>query len=352
MRFESPWIFLLLTAIPFLTWMKYGQGVKGTVVFSSISDVKKAGRSVRQAFSFAPGLIRVIALVCLVIALARPQSGMEQVREISNGIAIEMVVDRSGSMGTEMRYGGKVMTRLDVVKRVFSDFVLGDGNELSGRRNDLVGMIAFARYPDTICPLTLAHGAFPAFLKTITLVKTRDEDGTAIGDAIALAAARLKKVDETIARQRKEGKKPYHIKSRAIILLSDGENNYGRRSPLEAAEIASEWGIKVYAIAIGGGETTTSIKTPFGVYKMPVGSRVDTSELKAVAEKTGGFFRKAQDAGSLREIYQEIDKMERSEIESIRFMDFKEMFHWPLLTGLFLIGLEILLTSTLFRKIP
>lgn len=352
MRFESPWIFLLLTIIPLLAWMKYGMRGRGSVIFSSVSDVKKSGRSVRQAFSFLPGLFRILALVLLVTALARPQSGMEQIREISNGIAIEMVIDRSGSMGTEMNYGGKTMNRLDVVKRVFSDFVLGDGKELSGRNNDLVGMIAFARYPDTICPLTLAHGAFPAFLKTIKLVKTREEDGTAIGDAIALAAARLKKVDETIARQREKGEKAYHIKSRVIILLSDGENNYGRRSPLEAAEIASEWGIKIYAIAIGGGETTTSIKTPFGVYKMPVGSRVNTDELEAIAEKTGGFFRQAEDAGALKEIYREIDKLERSEIESVRFMDYKEMFHWPLLAGLFLIGVEILLTSTVFRKIP
>ena len=352
MRFESPWIFLLLTIIPLLAWMKYGMRGRGSVIFSSVSDVKKSGRSVRQAFSFLPGLFRILALVLLLTALARPQSGMEQIREISNGIAIEMVIDRSGSMGTEMNYGGKTMNRLDVVKRVFSDFVLGDGKELSGRNNDLVGMIAFARYPDTICPLTLAHGAFPAFLKTIKLVKTREEDVTAIGDAIALAAARLKKVDETIARQREKGEKAYHIKSRVIILLSDGENNYGRRSPLEAAEIASEWGIKIYAIAIGGGETTTSIKTPFGVYKMPVGSRVNTDELEAIAEKTGGFFRQAGDAGALKEIYREIDKLERSEIESVRFMDYKEMFHWPLLAGLFLIGVEILLTSTVFRKIP
>ncbi|MBW1893828.1 MAG: VWA domain-containing protein [Deltaproteobacteria bacterium] len=352
MRFESPWVFLLLAIIPLLIWMKYGRAVKGTLIFSSVADVKKAGLSVRQAFSGLPGMLRVFALVCLIIALARPQTGMEQVREISKGIAIEMVIDRSGSMGAEMKYGGNAMNRLDVVKQVFSDFVLGDGNELEGRKDDLVGMIAFARYPDTICPLTLAHGAFPAFMESIKLVRTRDEDGTAIGDAIALAAARLKKVDETIARQRKKGENPYHIKSRVIILLSDGENNYGRRSPLEAAEIASEWGIKVYAIAIGGGEAVTSIKTPFGVYKMPVGPRVDTSELKAVAEKTGGFFRQAQNAEALREIYREIDGMERTEIESVRFVDYKEVFHWPLLAGLFLIGLEIILTSTLFRKIP
>lgn len=352
MRFESPWVFLLLAVIPLLMWSTYRRSSKGTIIFSSVAEVKTAGRSVRQSFLGLPGMIRVLALLCLITALARPQTGMDQVREVNNGIAIEMVIDRSGSMGAEMKYGGSVTNRLDVVKQAFSDFVLGDGEDLAGRRNDLVGMIAFARYPDTICPLTLAHGAFPAFMESIQLVKTREEDGTAIGDAIALAAARLKKADETIEKQRGKGKETYHIKSKVIILLSDGENNQGRRSPLEAAEIAAEWGIRVYAIAIGGNETVTSIKTPFGVYNMPVRPRVDTRELKAVAEKTGGFFRQAEDARALKDIYEEIDKMERTEIESVRYVDYKEMFHWPLLSGLFLIVLEVLLTSTLFRKIP
>ncbi|MFO7558197.1 MAG: VWA domain-containing protein [Desulfobacterales bacterium] len=291
-------------------------------------------------------------MICLTIALARPQTGIEQIREITQGIAIEMVVDRSGSMGAEMRYQGEQMNRLEVVKNVFTEFALGNGQDLPGRSTDLIGIISFARYPDTTCPLTLAHGALAPFIESIKLVQDRAEDGTAIGDALALAAARLKTADETTALQKKMGIEPYRIKSKVIILLSDGKNNSGRRDPLQAAEIAAEWGIRIYAIGIGGGEAATSIRTPFGVYKLPMRQGVDVNTLEAVAKKTGGFFRMAEDDQSLREIYEEIDRMEKTEIESFKFVNYKEAFLPFIVAVLFLTGLEILLTETIFRKIP
>jgi Ca-activated chloride channel family protein len=244
------------------------------------------------------------------------------------------------------------MSRLEVVKKIFQAFVMGDGRDLAGRPNDLIGMISFARYPDTICPLTLAHGALPPFLDSVKLAQTRTEDGTTIGDALALAAARLKTVDETLSQQRGSDKKSYKIESKIIILLSDGENNSGKRDPIQAAELAKKWGIKIYTIAIGSGEVVTSIKTPFGEYKVPVRQQVDTAALKTVAEKTGGLFRKADNAKALLEIYKEIDKLEKSEIESIRFIDYKESFIYFALAGLIIIGCEIILSATFFRKIP
>ncbi len=352
MHFESPWAFLLLIIIPALLIIRRFTVKRGTIRFSSTANAAKSGRSLRRRLYHLPTVIRILALVCLVIALARPQTGREQILDISKGIAIEMVVDRSGSMGAEMEYDGRQMTRLDVVKKVFKNFALGDDNDLPGRPDDLIGMIAFARYPDTICPLTLAHGALSPFLDIIKLVKVRSEDGTAIGDALALAAARLEKADEALSRQRPGRKKTYQIKSKIIILLSDGENNAGKRSPLQAAKLAADWGIKVYAIAIGGGDAVQSIRTPFGVYKVPVSQRVDTTALKQVAEKTGGFFREATDAGSLSAIYKEIDQMEKSEIESVKFVDYNESFLPFALLALILIGLEIILSNTIFRKIP
>ncbi len=352
MHFESPWAFLLLIIIPALLTIRRYTLKRGAIRFSSTGNVAKAGRSLRRRIYQLPTVIRILALVCIVIALARPQTGREQIIDISKGIAIEMVVDRSGSMGAEMEYNGRQMTRLDVVKKVFKNFALGDDEDLPGRPDDLIGMIAFARYPDTICPLTLAHGALSPFLDTIKLVQVRSEDGTAIGDALALAAARLEKADEALARQRSGKNKNYQIKSKIIILLSDGENNAGKRDPLQAAKLAADWGIKVYAIAIGGGEAVQSIRTPFGVYKVPVSQRVDTTALKQVAEKTGGFFREATDADSLSAIYEEIDQMEKSEIESVKFVDYNESFLLFAFIGLILIGLEILLSNTIFRKIP
>jgi Ca-activated chloride channel family protein len=351
MRFESPWIFLLLLVIPLLIWIKAFRIKGGAVRFSTVQHAAKAAISLRQRLLWLPTFIRVLALVFLIIALARPQTGREEVRDISKGIAIEMVVDRSSSMGAELEYQGQQLNRLEVVKRVFNEFVLGGGKSLKGRPNDLIGMITFARYPDTVCPLTLAHGALPAFLKSVNLVQTQPEDGTAIGDALALAAARLKTAEESLRRE-KAISDNYKIKSKIIVLLSDGENNCGKRTPLQAAELAASWGIKVYTIAISGGDAVTAIQTPFGVYKVPMAQRVDTRALELIAEKTGGFFRNAEDAESLWDIYEEIDKMEKSEIESVRYIDYKESFVYFALAGIFFPSCEIVLNSTVFRKIP
>jgi len=352
MHFESPWAFLVLLIIPALLMARSLTGKRGAIGFSSTANASRAGRSWRRRLYHAPTALRVLALVCLAVALARPQSGREEIRDVSQGVAIEMVIDRSGSMGAEMEYRNRHVTRLDAVKHVFQEFAQGNGKDLPGRPNDMIGMIAFARYPDTVCPLTLAHGALKPFLDTIQLVQIESEDGTAIGDALALAAARLKKADETLAQQREQKSDAYQIKSKAIILLSDGENNAGKRDPLQAAELAAKWGIKVYTIAIGGGESVQTIQTAFGAYKIPVASRVDTTVLRQIAEKTGGMFWQADDAGSLTAIYQNIDELEKSEFESIKYVDYHEVFLPFALAALALIGTEILLRCTVFRKIP
>ena len=352
MHFESPWAFLLLLMIPLFPWLRRLMSGRGALKFSSIKNAAKVGKTLKQRVAPLTFILRILAAISLIIAIARPQTGREKVRDISRGIAIEMVVDRSGSMAAEMEYKGNNVSRLEVVKQVFQDFAMGDGRDLSGRPNDLIGMIAFARYPDTICPLTLAHGALPQFLKSVQLVQRREEDGTNIGDALALAAARLKTADETLARENRDKKKSYMIKSKVIILLSDGENNCGKRDPVQAAELAKKWGIKVYTIAMGGGDAVTSIKTPFGVYKMPLGHTIDTSALEAVAEKTGGFFSRAENADALHDIYEKIDKMEKSEIESIRFVDYRESFPPFAMAALLFIICSIILNNTIFRKIP
>ncbi|MGD9158072.1 MAG: VWA domain-containing protein [Desulfobacteraceae bacterium] len=350
MHFESPMAFLLLLILPVLIYLKFFRTRRGTIKFSSVGNAVRATKSFRQKLIRLPDIIRVIALILLIIALARPQTGREQIREVSKGIAIEMVVDRSSSMGAEQEYKGENLNRLEVVKKVFEEFVMG-GKDLDGRPNDLIGMIVFARYPDTICPLTLAHGALPAFLKDVNLVKTREEDGTAIGDALALAAARLKKAED-ILKEEKEKAGKYEIKSKAIVLLSDGENNFGKRTPVQAAELAKKWGIKIYAIAIGGGEAVTSVQTPFGTYKVPSRQRVDTTTLRQIADMTGGFFRKAENTEALIDIYKEIDAMEKSEIESIRFVDYRESFLCLAVAGFLLIICEAVLKNTVFRRIP
>jgi Ca-activated chloride channel family protein len=352
MHFESPYAFLLLLLLPVLVVLRHRKG--GSIRFPSIRTAGQTGRSLRQRLAFLPALVRMAALVLLIVALARPQIGLERVKDISRGIAIEMVADRSGSMGAEMEYQGERMTRLDAVKRVFKDFVVGDGRDLDGRPNDLIGMVAFARYADTVCPLTLAHGALAPFLDSVKLVQQQSEDGTSIGDALALAAARLKTAEETLARQTGEVRPDYEIKSKIIILLTDGANNAGKRSPVQAAEMAKEWGIKIYAVGVGGGDAVTTMQTPFGNFVVPsaMGPQVDEATLKAVADATGGIYRRADTAKALQRVYEEIDRLETSEIESIRFMDYEEKFVPYALAALALIVLEVFLRATVFRKIP
>jgi len=352
MRFEAPWAFLVLLIIPLIGLYHQRSRGWGSLRFSSTTDARRVKPSLKQRLMGIPLWLRILVLILLAIALARPQQGREQVRDISQGIAVEMVVDRSSSMGAEMGFKGRRLTRLDVVKQVFEEFVTGKGSELPGRPNDLIGMISFARYADTVCPLTLAHGALSQFLEGVQLVKRRNEDGTAIGDAIALAAARLQTAEETLARQTREGENRFDIKSKIIILLTDGQNNAGKRSPLEAAQLAKTWGIKIYTIGVGGSEALVRRNGLLGRFLVRSGEGVDKRTLAAVAETNGGLFRVAEDADSLRAIYGEIDRMERSEIETARYLDYRELFQPFLLLALLLMSTEIALRCTLFRKIP
>ena len=351
MRFASPWALLLLLAVPLIIYFQLFWQRRGSIRFSSILHAGQSGRSLRQRIFRLPLLIRVLILVFLALALARPQEGTEKVFDVSKGIAIEMVVDRSGSMGAEMKFDGERLTRLDVVKRVFYEFVDGNDDELTGRPNDLVGMITFARYSDTICPLTLAHGALSGFLDNVKLVTRKSEDGTAIGDALALAAARLKTAEETLSSQGSEKDDNYEIKSKIIILLTDGENNMGSRLPMQAAALAKEWGIKIYTVGVGG-DAVIQVRTPFGLRRMRAGRGVDKKTLSALAETTGGVFRMAEDGEALREIYEEINQLEKSEVESIRWIDYREFFTVFASIALALLAVEIIMNCTIFRKIP
>ena len=352
-RFATPWAFMVLLVIPALLLYRYRFARPGTMRFSSTNAAARAGGSFRTRFAWLPALLRVAAIALLVVALARPQRGHEKVRDVTKGIAIEMVLDRSGSMGTEMDFLGVRMNRLDAVKKVFEEFLMGNQKTLKGRPNDLVGMVAFARYADTMAPLTLEHGALLRFLESVKVVTRQNEDGTSIGDAIALAAARLRTAEEELSkRASEEGGKEYEIKSKVMILLTDGQNNFGKRTPQEAAELARDWGIKIYAIGVGGREAVATMRTLFGDFKVPVGEGVDQKTLRTVAEITGGRFWLAEDDAGLRDIYAQIDELERSEIESVRFVDYRELFAWFALAALAVLLAEAALANTVFRRIP
>ncbi len=354
-RFETPYsLLLLLLPVLLWCWRKWRRRQRAAVGFSGLQTVRQVKHSWRQRLAWLPGGFFLLSWVCLCLALARPQAGREQVHDASQGVAIEMIVDKSSSMSQEMEYDNQRMNRLEAVKRVFASFVFGDRQkDLPGRSSDLIGMITFARYPDTVCPLTLSHSALRPFLESVQLANIRSEDGTAIGDALALAAARLQTAEETLALQTRKDPSAYQIKSKIIILLTDGENNCGKRSIADAAELARKWGIKVYAIGVSGGEGVGVVNTLLGAFKIPgQQQQFDTSELEQLAEQTGGIFRLATDSKSLISIYQEIDRLERSEVESIRFVDYKELFVPLAMLALLFLGLHLLLNSTVFRRIP
>jgi len=178
-----------------------------------------------------------------------------------------------------------------------------------------------------------------------------------------LAAARLKKAEEEIeqrkARLLSAGQKVtdtpeegFKIKSKVIVLLTDGINNTGQYNPLEAAKLAKEWGIKIYTIGIGSGQAYTTIQTPLGTYRMPTGQELDESLLKTIADSTGGFYGRADNATALRQIVEKIDKLEKTEVKSIQYTQYAECFGPWTLAALTVLCIEILASCTVFRKVP
>jgi Ca-activated chloride channel homolog len=364
MEFQAPWAFLLLLLLPVLGTLQFKTKKSAAVRFSSLTHLKRTPSSLRLRLRPILVVLRLICLACLIIALTRPRKGTVLSEISTEGVAIEAVVDRSGSMQAEMDFDGEKLDRLEVVKRVLGDFIKGDKKKLEGRGGDLIGLVTFARYAETICPLVLSHDVLLEFLRQAQIVTLRAEDGTAIGDAIALAAARLKKAEEEILKRRQQlgladdekTEEPvpeaFKIKSKAIILLTDGRNNVGEYDPLSAAALAQEWGIKIYTIGIGSGQSFRTINTFMGQMKMPTHDDLDEDLLKAIAEKTGAFYSRADDVPSLRKIVQRINDMEKSEVKMIQYTTYTECFGYFALPALILLVLEIIGHCTLFRKIP
>jgi len=298
-------------------------------------------------------LLRLAGLLLLVVALARPQLGLREFRMDTEGVAIVMCIDRSGSMqALDFELDGRRADRLAAVKQVFRDFVAGQG-ELGGRPNDVIGLVAFGGFAESKTPLTLDHEALLDVLETVQIAQPirdgrgrvlnerylREEQATAIGDAVALAVDRLKDAP---------------AKSKVIILLSDGENTSGVVEPAEAAEAAREFGIKIYTIGVGTtGYAPFPAQTVFGrTVLVDQLVQLDEQTLKMLAETTGGKYFNAQDASALADVYHEIDQLEKTVSEGLYYLEYRELFAWFLLAGLGLVLGEVLLSSTRFLTWP
>ena len=339
MRLASPYALLLLLLVPVLLYLRHQPQYTVALRYSSIADLAALAPSLATRLRWVLPCLRTLALVLCILALARPQRGIEAITISSEGIAILMAVDISGSMAAlDLQVDGRQSSRLDAVKQTFRSFV-GGGKNLSGRDGDLIGMVTFARYPDSICPLTLDHDALLSLLDQVDIVSVPEEDGTAIGEGIALGVERLK--DST-------------AKSRVMIVLTDGVNNAGDTEPLQAAQIAKALGIKIYTIGAGTrGMAMMPVRGPNGqtvLQRMPVD--IDERTLTEIATLTGGQYFRATDGVALQAIYAEIDRLEKSTNVTEHYQQYAELFPLILLPGLGCLVLEMVLVNTRFRKIP
>ncbi len=330
--FANPWLLLLLLVIPVLAWLRGQRGAAPTVVFSSTTQLRALGKRVTsRAGNFLTGLT-YLALASLIIALARPQKGKTLTHVEASGIDIMLVLDVSRSMLAEdFTIGGRRANRLNVVKQVTEKFI-------EQRPNDRIGIVAFAGRPYLVSPLTLDHDWLLQNMDRVQIGLV--EDGTAIGSAIASAANRLRG-DRT-------------AKSRVIILLTDGDNNAGKISPSTAAEAARSLGLKIYAIGAGTeGDAPFPMQDMFGrtVYQR-VRFPLDVATLKQVAEIGNGEFYRATDTQSLEAIYGQIDKLEKSTFELKKFSQYRDLFPWFAGVGGGLLLLQMILSQTIWRRVP
>lgn len=351
-HWASPWALLVLAAVP-LAMAFLARRPRRALLFSSAAIPARLGASWRLRLRWLPAALRVACLGLLAVALARPQETSGQTRTSTEGVAMQLVIDRSGSMREPIELAGQQVSKIDLVKRVVKDFVAGDGKNLKGRPGDMIGLITFGRYADTLAPLSRAHEPLIDAAQRIQLALTRGEDGTAIGEGLSLAAARLKRAEEGVAAAKpKEGKADFTIKSKVIVLLTDGQNNAGQVSPDEAAALAKQWGIRVYTIGVGAGERYAVVGGLFGDRRIPVGSDVDERMLTAIAQATGGKYWAAENGESLAKAYAEIDALEKTRIDSTEYTSYTERFVPFAGAAGALLGLELLLASTLLRRTP
>lgn len=317
--FDSPWYLLLLLALPLVAWRLYFRQ-RGAILFTSLQVAHQITPTLRQRLTWLPAVLSLAGLAVAIVAVARPREGREQTIVDSQGIAIELVVDRSSSMqAMDFQIDGEHVDRLTAVKKVAADFVLGNTtDDLDGRFSDLIGLVTFAGYADGETPPTLDHAFLVTRLNQTQIVAERSEDGTAIGDAIALSVEKLDALDK---RQREK------VKSKVIILLTDGENNAGKLEPIQAAELAETLGIKLYTIGVGTqGQAPVPVVDVFGRQTLRYMSvNIDEATLTKVAEATGGKYFRATDTDSLASIYAEIDQLEKSKVEAKHFIDYREL---------------------------
>lgn len=325
---HDPWWLLLLGLIPLVTWYRERRKkVDPSVALEMPVTLSKVPKNWRVRLHNWVEPVFWLAVGLIIIAMARPQTEYSEEIVKGEGIDIFLVMDLSSSMLAR----DFNPDRLTVSKRVATDFI-------SHRTYDGIGLVVFAGESYTQCPLTHDHQVLTDYLQALECGQL--EDGTAIGMGLAAAVNRLKDSE---------------AKSKVVVLLTDGVNNAGYIRPATASGIAKEFGIKVYTIGIGSyGQALSPVRRRangdymFGMTNV----EIDEELLKSIADETGGKYYRAASEASLQQTYNDIDKLEKTEVEVTAYKHFDELFYIPLTIGLFLLALLLVLRSTMLRTLP
>jgi len=318
------WFLLLIPVIIYWYWKKQNK-VTPDFNFSSLQIFSRAPKTLKEKLANIPAWLRILSIAFFIVAAARPQSFSSGENVYTEGIDIAMLLDISGSMLAE----DFKPNRVEAAKKVIDDFI-------AGRTNDKIGLVVFSGESFTQCPLTIDYSVLRNLLKEIHTGMI--EDGTAIGNAIANGVNRLKDSKS---------------KSKVMILLTDGVNNRGEIDPLTAAQIAQKFGIRIYTVGVGTiGDAPYPFQTPFGIRYQMVPVEIDENILKQISSITGGKYFRATDNRKLVQIYEEIDRLEKTRAEITSYRNAKELFYSWAFIGLFLLLADVGLSRTYLRKLP
>ena len=341
-EFQYPWLLALLALLPIYALLVGKVGKLSALRFSSAEIVRAAGAQAKSAAGRLLLFLRLMATALGIIALAGPRFANNQVESEAAGLDIVLALDLSWSMmALDMGAPGERVSRFDIAQEVLEDFI-------DKRPDDRIGLVVFSAVPYLASPPTLNHEWLVQNLRRLH-VGIIQELGTAIGDAIASASKRLKAIPNS--------------KSKLIILLTDGDNNKGDIDPLPAAQLAAALGAKVYTIGIGIEQPCQlpAFDPSTGKLKLdPYGRVIPTlmlqpanySVLGKIADLSGAEFYRATNRRELQSIYDEIDRLEKSEVKLKRQVTYQPLYQWPLLTALGLLVVELILANTRYRRIP
>ena len=341
-EFQYSWVLLLLALLPVYALLRGKQGRHAALRFPSADLARAAGGVARHAAGRFLLFLRLLVVGLCIVALAGPRFANERTETRASGVDIMLVLDLSWSMmALDMSGPGERVTRMDIATTVMEEFV-------RNRPNDRLGLLVFSAVPYLASPLTLNHEWLIRNMQRLHVGMIR-ELGTAIGDATASAARRLESQEDS--------------KSRIIIILTDGDNNRGEIDPVPAAQLAAALRTKVYTIGIGIDEQCKLPKFNPGTGELELdqtGNIIPTillqpanyAVLGRMSQLSGGRFYRATNLQELQSIYREIDRLEKTEVTLSRSTTFTPLFQWPLLAAAALLGLELLLGATRYRRVP